>query len=232
MYEDPSDSRGRKVLFPSSKALDVSDFNFEVQKRVLFTNGKTENENIPYNFSDSQQFFIPQSKNMSAERMRFIVIFPTVAILMILFAFGSSVSKTGINSTEIPVVAFFFIFLIALIAIASLKFSKRKWDTLPETITFEQSCIRIDEKFFRSSEVKRIYITPIGRNNPRAFDNSTIDIITQDARYSYNLGVFFHSRKYILNNMSIVPDWDFAAFYFCARKWCETNNIDLVDFLI
>lgn len=228
VYKDSSNTKDRKIGFPSSSALDASDFNYEVQKKLLTSNSDA----TTYEFNESKQFIIPQTRSINAEKLRFAMIIPLIAFFMVMYVYGSMVSKTSVGNTEIPYVVMFFVVAIFIIVISSLKMNKRKWDLTPERITFEPDAIRVGDEYIRSSSVERLYITPIGRNNPLAFNNSTIDIITDNARYSCNLGMFYYGGFRHALKTENVPLWSYDTFYDCAKKWCDANNVEMVDFLI
>lgn len=231
-YKNPNSQKELKIRFPSNSAIDASDFNFELQNKMWIHDDNSLNGETSHDFNGPVQFLIPQTKNFSATKAHYMLVFPMVAFIMVMFVYGMMTSKSGIDNTDLPFAIMFFVFLAVFVALATLKINKHKWDTTPEKITFEQDGIRINDKYFRSGEIKRLYITPIGSNNPRAFENSTIDIITEDARYSYNLGLFFRERRYLVSRTTIVPEWDFDNFYYSARKWCDANRVEMIDFLI
>ena len=102
----------------------------------------------------------------------------------------------------------------------------------PERMTFEEGCVKVDNKAFRAEDIKRVYITRNGVGNPHVINNSTFYVVTEEGEYRYKSGMFHVNSRYQRVMENTRPNWNYKDFYDCFRDWCRMNRVEFVDFLI
>lgn len=214
----------KKYRFCTDIAEAASRFDYEVRKRQLELSGGS----LPPDSGVSPRVFSwPDDMKKLSRNSNVLLYFPVMVVFFMAFAIVMN------NSTHRdPVMIPMFVSTVTCVIISVVVLSAGRQAgslAIPQMMSFDDSGVKVDDIYLRSSEIKSIYITPVGSNNPIANNMCTLYLVTEDGQYMYKTMSLLASA---LVRSIPMPNWEYSDFYEYIREWCLINNVEFIDLKI
>ncbi|MCQ2528386.1 MAG: hypothetical protein MJ108_04630 [Saccharofermentans sp.] len=209
----------KKFKFCSSIPAAASDFDYNAKKRKHELNGPEADyivETGRKTFSWSEKL---TKGNWTTNRLALMI--PAVALIII----GIACAMIFGGDPEEVIFPMVVLMVMIIVTVLIYVFGSNSFipTIYPESMTFGEGELRINDLSISSNEIKAVYITPIGSDNPHAPHCSTFYIAVENGQYRYK-AVPMLSR----NDLS----WSYEEFYYCCYNWCKINNVPFIEYIL
>lgn len=209
----------KKYKFCSSIPAAASDFNYNARKRQSELYGAE-----PDYIADSGRKTFSWSEKLTKGNWttnRLALMIPGVALIVI----GIACAMLFGGDPEEVIFPMVVIMVMIIVTVLIYVFGSNSFvpTIYPESMTFGEGELRINDLSISSNEIKTVYITPVGSDNPHAPHCSTFYIAVENGQYRYKaVPMLFRSDL----------NWTYEEFYICFSNWCKANNVPFVEYIL
>lgn len=196
-----------KKLRLSSIPASTSHFVHELKRRTNKFNYPASDVLQARSFTWSNEC---SNENKTKSKKLFIM----AGILLVILLLGIVTTIVLYEEPFFPYVILGIVTMIISILVAFSGTTKGSF-IYPSTMTFESNSLKIDDLYLQASDIKRIYITPVGFKNPDSPSRLYVEI--KNGQYKY-----FTSHD----------NFDYADFYEYFQSWCVKNNISFIEYIL
>ena len=209
----------KKFKFCSTIPTAASDFNYNAKKRQQELTGATVGSaNLP-----ATKTFKWPDKLAGGNWVTNRTLLMLLCVVLIIVGTALGVALGGdLEDVIFPMIVIMFVIIAAVLMIV---FGANSFvpTIYPESMTFEDGALRINDLSFSSNDIKAVYITPIGSDNPHTVRCSTFYIAMEDGQYRYRAAPLLFSSEL---------DWSYDEFYYYFNNWCKKNGVPFVDYIL